>query len=120
MKDVISFTNLTKKRIDTADFKRIYKKLLPGWEVSVVFAGPALMKNLNKKYRNKNKMANVLSFLLEATQPRKTGLGEIFLNSNEKQLSCLFAHACLHLSGYSHKTQKNAKIMEQKEKEMVQ
>ena len=54
MSDKISFTNLTKKQIKTADFERIYKKLLLGWDLSVVFADTTFMKNLNKKYRNKN------------------------------------------------------------------
>lgn len=114
MKNNLSFTNLTKRRIPTADFESIYKKILSGWELSVVFAGPVLMKNLNKKYRGKNKFANVLSFLLDKKQ------GEIFLNSTEKNLSYLFTHACLHLLGYTHDTEKKAKIMEKKEKEMVQ
>jgi|SRR3989344_4024166 len=114
IKSGLFFTNLTKKRINFADFKNIYKKILSGWDLSVVFADATFMKNLNKKYRGKSKTANVLSFLLDKRR------GEIFLNKNEKQLSYLFVHACLHLLGYSHKTQKNAKIMEQKEKEMVQ
>ena len=113
MKGIPSFTNLTKKRINTADFGRIYKKLLSGWELSVVFAGSALMKNLNKKYRNKNKVANVLSFLLDKKS------GEIFLNSNEKKLPHLFAHACLHLLGYGHKTDDEAQKMEKLEQKIL-
>lgn len=113
MKNNISFTNLTKKRIPTADFKRIYKKLLSGWELSVVFAGPALMKNLNKKYRGKNKIVNVLSFMLDKKQ------GEIFLNSAEKKLPYLFTHACLHLLGYGHKKNKDAEVMEKLEKKIL-
>ena len=105
----INFTNLTKKRINTADFKRIYKKILTGWELSVVFSGPALMRNLNKKYRKKDKVANVLSFLLDKKQ------GEIFLNATEKKLPYLFTHACLHLLGYDHKKNKDAEVMEKKE-----
>lgn len=104
----IAFANLTKKRIATADFLRIYKKLLSGWGLSVVFAKPALMRNLNKKYRKKDKVANVLSFLLDKKQ------GEVFLNANEKKLLYLFTHACLHLLGYSHKTIKSTELMENK------
>lgn len=112
----ISFTNLTKKRVKTAKFLRIYKKLLPGWELGVVFALPLLMRSLNKRYRNKNKVANVLAFILD----KKKRVGEIFLNSNEKKLLYLFIHACLHLLGYTHNNEKNAKIMRKKEQEMVQ
>ena len=115
MKNNIYFTNLTKKRIKTAEFLRIYKKLLKGWDLSVVFAPPFLMRSLNKKYRNKNKIANVLSFALD-TKKRE---GEIFLNANEKKLLYLFTHACLHLLGYSHKTDKEAEKMERKENKIL-
>src|SRR3989344_7797476 len=104
----ISFINLAKRRINTADFKRIYKKLLPGWELSVVFAKPTLMRNLNKKYRKKDKTANVLSFLLDKKQ------GEIFLNPEEEKLPYLFTHACLHLLGYDHKKNKKTDVMVRK------
>ena len=114
MTSKIYFTNLTKERIRTSEFLRIYKKLLPRWELSVVFAGPALMRKLNKKYRKKDKVANVLSFLLYKKS------GEIFLNTYEKKLLYLFTHACLHLLGYDHKTRKNTDKMEKKEADMLQ
>lgn len=116
IKPKIFFTNLTKKRIKTAPFLRIYKKLLPRWKLSVVFAPPFLMRSLNKRYRNKNKVANVLAFILDK---KKRG-GEVFLNANEKKLPYLFTHACLHLLGYTHNNEKNAKIMRKKEQEMVE
>lgn len=109
MKGNIFFTNIIKKPVKTAIFSRIYKKLLPNWELSVVFAGSDLMRNLNKKYRKKDKIANTLSFLLDKKQ------GEIFLNANDKDLFYLFTHACLHFLGYDHKTKKDAITMERKE-----
>lgn len=108
MKQGVFFTNLTKKRIETKGFRCIYKKLLPGWELSVVFATSFLMHKLNKQYRKKNKVANVLSFQLHEKN------GEIFLNANEKNLLYFFAHGCLHLLSYSHKTIKSAELMENK------
>lgn len=113
-KNSISFTNLTKKRVNTAGFLHIYKKLLSGWELSVVFAGSVLMRNLNKKYRKKDKIANVLSFKLGKNE------GEVFLNTAEKKLLYLFTHACLHLLGYDHKTTKDANKMEAKETIIMQ
>lgn len=110
------FTNLTKRRINTASFKIIYKKLLPNWDLSVVFATTFLMRSLNMKYRNKNKVANVLSFALD----EKKREGEIFLNAGEKKLPYLFTHACLHLLGYDHKKNKDAEFMEKKEANILQ
>lgn len=113
MKNTISFTNLAKKRVKTAEFARVYKKLLKGWELSVVFADSALMRKLNKKYRKKDKIANVLSFKLASKN------GEIFLNASEKKLLHLFTHACLHLLGFDHKTDKEAEKMEKKENKIL-
>lgn len=113
MKNSISFTNLTKKRIKTADFKNISKKILPGWELSVVFADSGLMRKLNKKYRKKDKLTDVLSFKFGKNN------GEVFLNAEEKKLLHLFMHACLHLLGYDHGTKKETERMEKKEKEVL-
>ncbi|KKT40998.1 MAG: putative rRNA maturation factor [Candidatus Giovannonibacteria bacterium GW2011_GWA2_44_13b] len=119
-KALIEFRNLTKRRVSTAEFKKLYKKIFPGkFELSVVFAPPVLMRKLNRQYRGKNKTANVLSFLIEKNR------GEIFLNINllaqagEKNLPYLFLHGMLHLKGYDHKKTKDAKKMEKLEKKIL-
>ena len=107
---MIEIINLTKKRILRKPFKKIYNKIFdPTFELSVVFAPPFLMLHLNKKFLNKNKAADVLSFLLEKNK------GEIFINASSKNLPYLFAHGSLHLLRYNHNTGKNAKKMEEKE-----
>ncbi|MDP3935111.1 MAG: rRNA maturation RNAse YbeY [Candidatus Giovannonibacteria bacterium] len=107
---MIEIRNLTKKRADTGIIKRIYKKLFhKKFELDVVLASPRLMLALNKKYRKKEKIADVLSFLLEKN------IGEIFLNISKKNLPYLFIHGSLHLLGYKHKKNKDAKKMERKE-----
>jgi probable rRNA maturation factor len=127
---MISFTNLTKKPIQTAVFTRLYKNIFSArsnFELSVVFAGPALMRKLNKTHRKKDKIANVLSFLLEkgSSDARKAksgyqrGVGEVFINRNEKDLSHLFVHGCLHLLGYDHINDTEASLMEKKERDIL-
>ena len=112
---MIEFANLTKKRIDTRVLRRIAGKLFrENFELSVVFATPVLMRKLNKNFRSKDKVANVLSFLLE-----KNKMGEIFININEKNIPFLFIHASLHLLGYGHKHTIEAKIMEAREKKLL-
>src|SRR3990167_11359395 len=104
---MIEFRNLTKKRINTAEFKELYNNIFSAksvtgsknFELSVVFARPHFMRRLNKQYRGKNKTANVLSFALEKG---KVGPGEIFLNIKEKKLPYLFLHGMLNLKGYDH------------------
>ena len=73
------------------------------------------MRTLNKKYRGKDKTANVLSFLIE-----KGERGEIFLNATLKNLPFLFVHGCLHLLGYDHRRESDARRMEQKEKYILE
>ncbi|MBU1159715.1 rRNA maturation RNAse YbeY [Patescibacteria group bacterium] len=69
------------------------------YNLSVVFAGDKLIKNLNKKYRKKNKSTTVLSFPLSKKD------GEIFLNKNltkKQDKDYLFIHSLLHLKGFEH------------------
>jgi probable rRNA maturation factor len=78
------------------------------YELSVVLVNNKESRKLNKKNRNKNKPANVLSFPLEENS------GEIFLDLEtkdeavkfemgyKKYLIFLFIHGCLHLKGYDH------------------
>ena len=120
---MMEFRNLTGKRADKLEkiLKSLYKKIFPAksgagkkrFELSVVLAPPFLMRTLNKKYRQRNQAANVLSFHLEK------GRGEIFLNSKEKNLLYLFVHGTLHLLGYDHKKNKEAEKMEALEKQIL-
>lgn len=118
---MIEFLNLTKKPVKRAVFVELYKKIFStkkgqsknNFELSLVFAPPAMMKKLNIQYRRKRKVANVLSFLLEKNS------GEIFLNANEKNLPHLFAHGCLHLKGYDHENDDDAEKMEDAERKIL-
>ena len=82
------------------------------------------MRRLNKEYRGKDKVANVLSFVEPLNFPHpetKTRfLGEIYLNfidSDKFVVSCqyLLIHAILHLLGYTHKGKSDRMKMEKKE-----
>lgn len=121
---MIEFKNLSGKRVQYGAYKKLYKKIFyksgNSFRLSAVFAPPSLMRKLNKKYRGKNKPANVLSFLFEKNLPgRQTGSGEIFLNTKEKNLPYLFLHGSLHLLGYGHKKNKDAEKMENLEKKIL-
>ncbi|OGF61904.1 hypothetical protein A2926_00765 [Candidatus Giovannonibacteria bacterium RIFCSPLOWO2_01_FULL_44_40] len=107
---MIEFRNLTKKRIRTKIFKKLGNKIFPKqFELSVVFAPSSVIKALNKRYLNKNKPANTLSFLLERRR------GEIFLNAKEQKLPFLFVHSALHLLGFNHKRNEDTKKMKERE-----
>ncbi len=79
------------------------------YDLSLVFIGSTRSKTLNKKYRGKNKPANILSFPLEKDE------GEIFIDLTEAMRTAknfdrkyenfvgfLFIHGLLHLKGFSH------------------
>ncbi|MEK7062154.1 MAG: rRNA maturation RNase YbeY [Patescibacteria group bacterium] len=87
----------------------------------IYLADNALMRRLNKEYRGKDKVANVLSFVEPINFPHpetKTRfLGEIYLNASCFMLqdSILLIHALLHLFGYTHKRKSDRMKMEKKE-----
>lgn len=92
-------------------------------EVEIYLAGNRQMKALNKKFRKKDKPANILSFNEPKgfVYPKSSGrgnkkIGEIYLNTETKDemfsKKTLLAHGILHLFGYNHKTKKEANKME--------
>lgn len=92
------------------------------YEVSVTFTNNEKIKNLNREYRNADKITDVLSF------PMNDGgeiLGDIIIsaekakeqaaeygNSFEREAAFLCVHGMLHLLGYDHEiSKKEEKIM---------
>lgn len=106
---------------------------LPAAEASLVLADDALVQRLNRDYRNQDAPTNVLSFaaLDEGGQPVTGGpipLGDMVLAYETAaaeaaaegkrlgdHLSHLVVHAMLHLLGYDHGTDVQAKRMERLE-----
>lgn len=96
------------KRLTQATFRLL--KIRGGLALSVVFIGPAKMKFLNKKYRAKNKVTDVLSFgevneiiicYAQAVKQAKS-VG----HSIKQEVAWLFVHGLLHLLGFTHETEK--------------
>lgn len=85
------------------------KVLGPDYELSLVFNTPEEMQRLNKQYRQKEYVADILSFPLTETS------GEIFMcldqvrikaaeynQTFEKHVAFLFIHGLHHLKGLDH------------------
>ena len=91
------------------------------------------IKELNFKFRNKNKPTNVLSFPMQFTYLDSFFLGDIALSNQtlikeaiEQKIAkydylCkITIHGMLHLMGYDHKTEKQFKEMEKYEKQIYE
>lgn len=120
MKDPnLSITTTLKGKLPRLPFADIKQAILgPGYTLSVVFIGDRRARTLNKKFRKKDYIPDVLSF------PLDEGEGEIFINpyqarrrakdfdmQTEKFLCFLFIHGLLHLKGLPH-----GSTMERKER----
>lgn len=113
----IEINNLTKFEIDKKSFSQVAKKVLRGenketQKISLAFVDKEEIKKLNKKYRNKNKPTDVLSF---------EGINEVVIcpevvREKQENIKEVFIHGILHLLGYDHEKSKAAeKIMEEKQ-----
>lgn len=106
-------------------------------EVSVVSVGPAKIREINKKYRKKDQVTDILSFAEaeeECFKPGMSGypkvLGELVICANQvkkdarearvkfkEQLAWVLVHGTLHLFDYDHETcEADAQKMRNREK----
>ena len=143
---MIEVNNLTTIQIDEEFFKKIAQKVLKSEKqenknLSIALVGQGRIRELNKKYRGKNRVTDVLAF-----PNRELGLGEIVIclrevkknvkrfsvveetkvssspslisvrSVFEKELAQVLIHGILHLLGYDHeKGDAQAKKMEEKQ-----
>ena len=105
---------------------------LTSCEVSIVLAGDSFVHQLNLEYRSIDKPTNVLSFPVPFVDVPMRPMGDIVLaletvmreakeqkKTFEEHLTHLLIHGALHLSGYDHILDEEAKVMESLEIEKV-
>ena len=99
-------------------------------ELSVTFVDKDEIQEINKMYRDKDKVTDVISFALEEDEPEITGiemprvLGDIIIctdvaqeqadsygHSFERELGFIALHGFLHLLGYDHMNEQDEKQM---------
>ena len=133
--NVILDTPIWKKRIKKPNIyikKRLnlLSKLSPFrnkiHEFTILLTNNKKMKNLNNKFRKKNKPTDVLSFPINHKMLNNLYIGDIAIsyeiidkrsqNSNFfLEFDKIWIHGYLHLLGYKHKKLFDYKIMQQKE-----
>ena len=86
-----------------------------------------VMRKMNGRWRGEDRATNILSFPEVTGWPSldedRKGLGDIFLapvyfKKKEGDIQLIIIHGILHLIGYRHNGQREAKRMERKEEEV--
>jgi len=125
---MIEVNNTTRRSIDENLLKKIAQMVLKGEKfkesgLSIALVGSDKMRKLNKQYRRKDKVANVLSF-----SESELGLGEVVLCPQEVEkdakkygmlfteaLAWMLVHGVLHLLNYDHEKDSDEKKMSNRE-----
>ena len=105
----VDMRNFTRSKPPRHDWDAIAHAVLPGWEISLVFAGEQRAQNLNVALRNKDYVPNVLSYesghksgeIIICPSVAKRQCSEYGMGCNQF-MAYLFIHGLLHLSGYPH------------------
>ena len=140
--DVVSENNLWSKKIKNKDvffntlvklFPKKYRFIGKKINLSILLSDNKNIKKLNKRFRNKNKPTDVLSFPFEKklNLKKNTYLGDIVISyefmNKPKSLSNLdfknkvtkiFIHGYLHLLGHDHIKLKDFKKMSKEEEKI--
>lgn len=118
---------------DIRKLERAVKKLLlkKDHAVSLALLSDAEMQKLNKCYRKKITIPNVLSF--SSNESSSSNIGEVLVampkaasdakaggTSVRERILYLFLHGVLHLLGYDHMNGKDAKTMEALEQRIIE
>ncbi|WP_130806631.1 rRNA maturation RNase YbeY [Senegalia massiliensis] len=112
-----------------------YEKYGFNYEISVSFVNNIEIKELNRRFRGKDKETDVLSFPMEDElegQDYLPTLGDIVISTEkaneqakeyghslEREIAYLTAHSMFHLMGYDHLTDSEKSIMRSKEKDVM-
>ncbi|MFN2363449.1 MAG: rRNA maturation RNase YbeY [Halarsenatibacteraceae bacterium] len=97
-------------------------------ELSITFVGNSKIKELNKTYREKDEVTDVLSFPIDEellgeviiSLPRAVEQAEDYGHSLRREVAFLMVHGLLHILGYDHKTDSDKTEMRQSEEEFLE
>ncbi|TSC75431.1 MAG: putative rRNA maturation factor [Parcubacteria group bacterium Gr01-1014_30] len=132
----IDINNLTTSEVDEVSLKKVAKNVIEGESasrrkedasLSIALVGQGRIRELNKKYRGKNRVTDVLSF-------PGNGLGELVIclrevkknakkykSTFQRELAKVLIHGILHLLGYEHdKGETKADAMREKEEYYIE
>lgn len=96
--------------------------------VSLLFTDDDNIRQLNKQYRGKDAVTDVLSFPsgeeeflgdIALCLPRAFEQAKEFGHSEEREVAFLVAHSMLHLFGYDHESEDEEKVMRERQREIM-
>lgn len=110
--------------------QRITKSEGKNLNANLIFIGDAEMRKLNRRFREKDKTTDVLSFPIEAngkqvegeiyiSLPQANRQAPLFGNKPEGEILRLAAHGFLHLLGYDHLTNEDSSKMFSREEKYL-
>ena len=104
-------------------------------EFSIIFVDKEMIHEINKTYRNVDRVTDVISFALEDNKTIELSvrlLGDIYIcvekieeqakeygHSFQRELSFLAIHGLLHLLGYDHMIEEDEKVMFEKQDDIL-
>ncbi|QED48679.1 rRNA maturation RNase YbeY [Cytobacillus dafuensis] len=123
------------------NFAAKYEYIEEDSEVSLTFVSNEKIREINKEYRNKDSVTDVISFAMEEmgegeieligvdmprvlgdiiiSVARARGQAEEYGHSNMRELGFLAVHGFLHLLGYDHETADEEKEMFTRQKDIL-
>lgn len=119
----INLFNQTEENIEKYEkvLKRIFKKLKDKKNINIILTNDLEISKLNKTFRNIDSKTDVLSFIND--EDLKSN-GDIFISldrvkaqaleyghSEDREIGFLAVHGYLHLKGYNHETEEEAREM---------
>ncbi len=129
--NIIFFHDYRTLPLPIARLRRVAEKIsrdneiIRGATVNVILVSDYKIRRLNRKYRKRDRVTDVLSFPF----PDSDFLGEIYISlqraavqarrygcTYSDEVTRLFVHGLLHLLGYDHQTGKDRQVMEVQEK----
>ncbi|MCU0104662.1 rRNA maturation RNase YbeY [Acholeplasma vituli] len=126
----VQFFNQTTENTESAEtlIKHIFTFIEENHEMNIIFMDKPQIQELNRTYRNIDKVTDVISF----PDQEDNYIGDIFIcleraqeqavdygHNIEREIGFLAVHGYLHLLGYDHHTEAEEKIMFAKQEEIL-
>lgn len=127
---MLEISNLVGQKVDKKLLKKamtVARKILGGElkDISLVLVGDEKIREINKEYRQKNKVTDVLSFEelneIFISLPQAKRQAKRLRHSLNCELTRLFVHGIVHLAGFEHeRSKKEAREMTKIENKILE